>query len=256
MEDANQSQEKQIEAVRKFIKMKVDVIVISPVVETGWDEVLSEAKEAGIPVVMSDREIDTEADLVATYIGADFREEGRRAMRWLRDNVPSGGETLNIMELKGNKGASPTVGRKEGFEEVLKENQDYRIVYSDYGDFTREGGKKIIEEYLAKQEWDVDIIFSHNDDMALGAIEALQEHGIEPGEDVKIVSVDATKEAFEAMIDGTLNCAVECNPLLGTQLMKAVRDMVSGKEMPIRIITEEKVYDQSVAKEMIDQRAY
>lgn len=257
MDDANQSQEKQIAAVRKFIQMKVDVIVISPVVETGWDEVLQEAKQAGIPVVMSDREIDTEADLVATYIGADFQEEGRRAMRWLRDNVPAEGRTMNIMELKGNKGASPTVGRKEGFEEVLKENPDYRIVYSDYGDFTKEGGRQIVEEYLKKRgQWNIDIIFSHNDDMALGAIEALQEQGIRPGVDVKIVSVDATKKAFDAMIDGTLNCAVECTPLLGEPLMKAVRDMVAGKEMPIRIITEEKVYDQSVAKEMIDQRAY
>lgn len=257
LEDANQSQEKQIEAVRKFIEMKVDVIVISPVVETGWDEVLMEAKEAGIPVVMSDREIDTEADLVATYIGADFQEEGRRAMRWLRDNVPANGKEMKIMELKGNKGASPTVGRKEGFEEVLKENPEYRIVHSDYGDFTKEGGKRIVEEYLAEHgDWDIDIIFSHNDDMALGAIEALQDHGINPGVDVKIVSVDATKEAFEAMIDGTLNCAVECNPLLGAPLMKAVRDMMSGKEMPLRIITEEKVYDQTTAEQVIDERAY
>lgn len=256
MEDANQSQEKQIASIRHFIEQKVDAIVISPVVETGWDEVLREAKEAGIPVVMSDRKIDTEADLVATYIGADFIEEGRRAMRWIRDNVPSYGKVINIMELQGNEGASPTVERKEGFEEVLEEHSRYQLSYSAYGDFTREGGRKVVEDYLEKHQWDIDVIFSHNDDMAFGAIEALKEHGIRPGVDVKIISVDATREAFEAMIQGELNCAVECNPLLGEPLMKAIRDMMSGKEMPLRIITEEKVYDQTVAKELIHQRAY
>lgn len=256
VEDANQSQEKQIASIRHFIEQKVDAIVISPVIETGWDEVLREAKEAGIPVVMSDRKIDTEADLVATYIGADFIEEGRRAMRWIRDNVPTYGKVVNIMELQGNEGASPTVERKEGFEEVLGENSQYQLSYSAYGDFTKEGGRQVVEEYLEKRQWDIDVIFSHNDDMAFGAIEALKKHGIRPGIDVKIISVDATREAFEAMIQGELNCSVECNPLLGEPLMKAIRDMMAGKEMPLRIITEEKVYDQTVAKDLIHQRAY
>lgn len=256
LEDADQSQEKQIESLRRFIQMKVDVIVISPVMETGWDEVLGEAKEAGIPVVMSDRKIDTAADLVTTYIGADFLEEGRRAMRWIRDQVPAYGGLVNIMELQGNEGASPTVERKEGFEEVLKENSQYQLIYSVHGDFTFEGGKQAVEAYLAEHEWDIDVIFCHNDDMAFGAIQALEEHGLRPGTDTKIISVDATKEAFTAMIEGKLNCAVECNPLLGAPLMKALRDLVAGKEMPIRIITEEKVYDQTVAKDLINERAY
>ena len=163
---------------------------------------------------------------------------------------------MNILELKGNKGASPTEERGKGFAEVLKECPEYQIIYSEYGDFTYEGGKEVVEQYLQSHDWDVDIIYAHNDDMALGAIETLEQHGISPGTDVKIISVDGTEDAFHAMVAGKLNCAVECNPLLGAPLMKAVRDMVAGKEMPVRIITEEKVYDQSVAEDLISQRAY
>lgn len=256
-EDANQSQERQIAAIRRFIEEEVDVIVVSPVVETGWEDVLGEAKKAGIPVVMSDRKIETEQEeLTTTYIGADFLEEGRRAMRWVRDNVKPDNGRVNILELKGNKGASPTEERGMGFEEIMKDYPEYQIVYSEYGDYTYEGGKEIIEKYLETEQWDVDVIYSQNDDMALGAIQALENHGISPGVDVKIVSVDGTREAFQAMVDGKLNCAVECNPLLGAPLMKAIRDMVAGKEMPLRIITEEKIYDQSVTEDLIKTRAY
>ena len=256
-EDANQSQQKQIEAIRKFIKMGVDVIVVSPVVDSGWDEILKETKAAGIPVLASDRKIAVENDdWIMTYIGADFLEEGRRAMRWIRDNVPPDKDCMKIMELQGNEGASPTVERKQGFEEVLKDNKQYKIVHSEYGDYTIEGGRNIIKNYLESHEWDIDIIYAQNDDMAIGAIEELEKNGIAPGTDVKIVSVDGTREAFEAMIDGKLNCAVECNPLLGPQLMKAIQDLVAGKELPLLIITEEKWYDQSMAKEYLRSRKY
>lgn len=254
---ADQSQERQIAAIRKFIKEKMDVIVVSPVVEDGWLEVLQEAKDAGIPVVLTDRKINAGEDLINTYIGADFLEEGRRAMRWLASNTqPAGGEKIKIMELQGNKGASPTVERHEGFVEILQEEPEYEITYSVNGDFTYEGGKNAVEDYLDEHDWDMQAIYAHNDDMALGAVEALKAHGLNPGKDVVIISVDGTKEAFEAMIQGTLNCAVECNPLLGPPLMKAVRDMISGREMPLRIITEEKVYDQTTAEEDIKGRLY
>jgi simple sugar transport system substrate-binding protein len=256
-EDANQSQKKQIEAVRKFIDMKVDVIVISPVVDNGWDEILQEAKKAGIPVLLSDRKISTEDDsLFTTYIGADFIEEGRRAMRWIKENVHNEKGISKILEIQGTLGASPTVERNQGFEEVMSGYPDYKIVYSKSGDFTYEGGKKVIEEYLQTHEWDIDAIFAHNDDMALGSIEALEANGIKPGVDVSIVSVDGTRKAFEAMIDKKLNCVVECSPLLGPQLMKAVQDLMSGKELPLRIITEEKVYTQEDAKSVIRSRKY
>jgi len=258
-DDANQSQERQIAAIRNFIEEDVDVIVVSPVVEDGWEEILQEAKDAGIPVIMSDRNVKLKngsEDLTTTYIGADFIEEGRRAMRWIRDNVKPDKPQMNILQLQGNEGASPTVERSAGFDEVLEECPEYKVVFSDYGDFTFEGGKRIVEKYLAASGADIDIIFSQNDDMALGAIEALEEWGILPGEEIKIVSVDATSAAFQAMVDGKLNCAVECNPMLGNQLMKVVRDLVSGKPMPLRIITEEKIYDENTAENLIKQRPY
>lgn len=259
VENADQSQERQFEAIRTFIEEGVDVIVVSPVVETGWDEVLREAKAAGIPVIMSDRNVVTEnreENLTTTYLGADFVEEGRRAMRWLRDNVQSDSGGMKIMEIMGNEGASPTEERGQGFREILAETPGYEITYAEYGDFTYEGGRKVIQDYLAENEWDIDIIFSHNDDMALGAITELKAHGINPDDDVKIVSVDATTEAFEAMVRGELSCAVECNPIFGPQLMKAIRDLCSGKQMPFRIITDEKVFDQSVADYYIRKRRY
>ncbi len=259
LENADQSQEKQFEAIRMFIKEQVDVIVVSPVVETGWDEVLREAKNSGIPVIMSDRNValeNREENLTTTYLGADFIEEGRRAMRWLRDNSDSKEGKQSILEIMGNEGASPTVERSKGFREILSENPAYYIKYSDHGDFTYEGGREVVKKYLEENDWDIDIIFSHNDDMALGAIEELKAHGIKPGEDVKIVSVDATREAFAAMVRKELSCAVECNPIIGDQLMKAVRDLHSGKQMPFRIITEEKIYDQDMAEDYINKRAY
>lgn len=256
-EDANQSQEKQIGAIKKFIDMKVDVIVISPVVDNGWEDILLEAKKARIPVLLSDRKIDVEDDsLYSTYIGADFIEEGRRAMRWIEDNVKSQENHTKILEIQGTLEASPTVERKQGFEEVMYNNKKYQIVYSKSGDYTYKGGKEVIEEYMNTHEWDIDAIFAHNDDMALGAIKALESYGIKPGKDVKIVSVDGTRKAFDAMMDGKLNCVVECSPLLGPQLMKAIQDLMNGKELPLRIITDEKVFTENEAKEAISSRKY
>lgn len=256
-EDANQSQENQIAAIKKFIAMKVDVIVISPVVDNGWDDILQEAKQAGIPVLLSDRKITVDDNsLYSTYIGADFIEEGRRAMRWIKENVPKNEEPINILEIQGTLEASPTVERKQGFEEIMNHYPEYHIEYSESGNYTYDGGKEVIEKYMENHEWNIDVIYAHNDDMALGAISALESYGIKPGKDVKIVSVDGTKKAFEAMISGKLNCVVECSPLLGPQLMKAIQDLMNGKELPLRIITDEKVYTQDEAKEAKNSRKY
>jgi len=256
-EDANQVQEEQFEAIRKFIDMKVDIIVLSPVVDTGWEDILQEAKAAEIPVILSDRKISVEDDeLFLTYLGAEFLEEGRSAMRWIVENVPSDADGVSILELQGTIGASPATDRKKGFEEILIQHPEYKIVYSEVGYFTYKDGKNIIEKYLSEHEWDIDVIFAHNDDMALGAIEALEENGIKPGVDVKIVSVDGTKEAFKALIDGKLNCSVECNPLLGPQLIKAIKDLMTGEELPLRIITEGEIFTKEEAKSSIKGRKY
>jgi simple sugar transport system substrate-binding protein len=256
-DDADQSQEKQIEAIRRFIDLKVDVIVLSPVVDTGWEVVLQEAKSVGIPVILSDRKIIVEdEELFTTYLGADFLEEGRNAMRWIIDHIPEDSDGVNILELQGTIGASPATGRKEGFEQILAQYPDYQIIHSESGDFTYEGGKKIVEDYLAEHDWNIDVIFAHNDDMALGAIDALEENHLKPGEEVKVVSVDGTKEAFRAIMDGKLNCTVECTPLLGPQLMKAIKDLMSGKELPLRIITGGKIYTQNDAAKAYKSRKY
>lgn len=177
-------------------------------------------------------------------------------MRWIAANVKPEHGQVKTMEFQGTVGASPSEERKRGFEEQMVGHPEYKIVFSRSGDFTYEGGRQIIEAYLEQYPWDIDVIYAHNDDMALGAVDALEAHGIRAGSDVVIVSVDGTKEAFKAMVEGRLNCAVECNPLLGPQLMKAVQDLMEGKELPLRIITEEKVYDQTDAKAVMKERKY
>lgn len=256
--DADNNQNKQIEAVRQFIEDDMDVIVLSPSTDQGWEEVLMEAKAAGIPVLLSDREIQGDGNLYQTFIGADFVEEGRRAARWMIENVQEKNGTVRILEIQGSQGASPTIDRSRGFTQVLDQNPSYqhKVVWSQCGDYTRQGGKEVIEEYCRTHVWNIDVIFSHNDDMALGAIEALEARGIQPGKDVKIISVDGIRDALKALEQGKINCVVECSPLLGPQLMKAIHDVVTGRELPLRYITDESVFTQETPIEFFRNRVY
>lgn len=254
--DGEQRQEKQIAAIRSFIAQRVDVIAFSPIVESGWEEVLNEAKAAGIPVVLTDRAVDVKDDsLWITFMGSDFVEEGRRAARWLvgamNDTSP-----VHIAEIQGTLGSAPAIDRKAGFEEVLRSHPNFRVVISEAGDFTKAGGYTVMKGFLAKKGDTIDALFAHNDDMAVGAIRAIEEYGLRPGKDIVIVSVDAARGAFKAMIAGKLNCTVECNPLLGEQLMKAVKDYMFGKELPTRIITDERVFPAEVASREMANRKY
>lgn len=252
--DAQQKQENQIKAIRNFIAQGVDVIAFSPVVETGFEAVLREAKAAGIPVILTDRAVDVEDDsLWVTFMGSDFVEEGRRAARWVIENV---GEELNVVELQGTVGSAPAIDRKVGFEEVIADHPGIKITRSQSGDFTRAGGKEVMEAFLKADGDNIDVLYAHNDDMALGAIQAIKDYGLDPGEDIKIVSIDAVRGAFEAMIAGDLNCTVECSPLLGPQLFDAVEALAAGEAIPKRIVTEEGVFPAEVAEEVIAQRKY
>ena len=253
--DAQQKQENQIQAIRSFIAQGVDVIAFSPVVETGWEPVLREAQAAGIPVVLSDRAVDvTDESLYVTFIGSDFVEEGRRAGRWLAE--ATGGQAL-IAELSGTPGSAPAIDRKQGFEEILSAHPGMKIVKSQSGDFTRAKGKEVMESFLKSPEGaTLTALFAHNDDMALGAIQALEEAGIQPGKDVRIVSIDAVRGAFEAMVQGKLNCTVECNPLIGPQLFDAVEAIVAGQSVPKRVVTEEGVFEAATAAEVLPTRQY
>jgi len=253
--DAQQKEENQIKAIRSFIAEGVDVIAFSPVVETGFEPVLQEAKKAGIPVVLSDRAVKvSDPSLYACFLGSDFIEEGRRAGN---EAVKLTDGKANIAELVGTVGSAPAIDRKKGFEEILKSHPDMKIIMSQSGDFTRAKGKEVMEAFLkAPNAKDINLLFAHNDDMALGAIQAMEEAGIKPGVDIKIVSIDGVRGAFEAMKDGKLNVTVECNPLLGPQLFDLIEAVAAGKEVPKRVVTQEGVYEQSQAAAELPKRQY
>jgi galactofuranose transport system substrate-binding protein len=259
--DAQQKQENQIKAIRSFIAQRVNVIAFSPVVETGWEPVLREAKAARIPVILTDRAVSVKDEsLWLSFLGSDFVEEGRRAAKWLVGYAPiqelaAKGE-VNIVELQGTVGSAPAIDRKKGFEEVLKDQPKFKIIRSQTGDFTRAKGKEVMEAFLKAEGKKINVLYAHNDDMAIGAIQAIEEAGLKPGKDVVIVSIDAVKGAFEAMIAGKLNCTVECNPQLGPQLMRLVKDVVAGKQVPRRIVTQESVFPQESAAREFPNRKY
>ncbi|WP_026119726.1 ABC transporter substrate-binding protein [Nocardiopsis ganjiahuensis] len=251
--DAQQKQENQIRAIRSFVQQNVDVIAFSPVVETGWDAVLLEAQRADIPVILTDRAIDSEDDtLYETFLGSDFVEEGRKAGEWLVDNAE--GET-NVVELQGTTGAAPAIDRKEGFEEVIADHPDIEVIATQTGDFTRSGGKEVMEAFLRSHD-DIDVVYAHNDDMGLGAIEAIRAAGMEPGEDIQIITVDAVQAGMEALAEGDINFIVECNPLLGDQLMELVEQVVADEEVPKRIEVEETTFTQEEAQAALPDRKY
>jgi len=253
--DAQQKQENQIKALRSFIAQGVDVIAFSPVVETGWEPVLREIKQAGIPVILSDRAVNvTDDSLYVTFIGSDFTEEGRNAARWLIKKMDG---KANVAELVGTPGSAPAIDRKKGFEEVIKDAPGIKFIKSQSGDFTRAKGKEVMEAFLKSPEGkQINALYAHNDDMALGAIQAIEEAGLKPGKDIVIVSIDGVKGAFEAMVEGKLNCTVECNPLIGPQLFDAVEAVMAGKKLPKRTAVKEGVYDESAAKESLPTRQY
>lgn len=256
--DAQQKQENQVKALRSFIAQKVDVIAFSPVVESGWDTVLREAKAAKIPVILTDRAVNVaDKSLYVTFIGSDFVEEGRRAGQWLLEHAKKTPDaTLNIVELQGTVGSAPAIDRKAGFLEVVGKNPKMKIIRSQTGDFTRAKGKEVMEAFLKAEGKKINVLYAHNDDMAIGAIQAIEEAGMKPGKDIIIISIDGVKGAFEAMIAGKLNVTVECSPLLGPQLMSVARDVVAGKPVPARITTVEGVFPAEVAAKEFPNRKY
>ena len=258
--DAQGKQENQIAAIRSYIQQKVDVIAFSPVVETGWDAVLQEAKAAGIPVILTDRAVDSEdTSLYKTFIGSDFVVEGERAGQWLVDNAAdsdvNGDGTINVVQLEGTAGAAPAIDRAEGFADVIADDPSIEVTASQTGDFTRDGGKQVMESFLQSDD-SIDVVYAHNDDMGLGAIEAIEAAGLTPGEDIKIITVDAVKDGMIALSEGKINFIVECSPLLGPQLMDLAEKVVAGEEVEPRILTEETTFTQEQAIEALPDRQY
>ncbi|WP_326586697.1 ABC transporter substrate-binding protein [Streptomyces sp. NBC_01294] len=254
--DAQQKQENQIKAIRTFIQQKVDVIAFSPVVESGWDTVLKEAKDAGIPVILTDRAVDTkDTSLYKTFLGSDFVKEGKSAGEWLTGAYANEQGPVNIVELQGTTGSAPANDRKAGFADAIRTDGKFKIVASQTGDFTRAKGKEVMQAFLKSQK-DIDVLYAHNDDMALGAIQAIEESGKKPGTDIKVISVDGIKDAFVAMTEGKINVVVECNPMLGDQLMELAKKVVAGENVPTRVETQEGVFTQDQAAAALPSRNY
>ena len=256
--DAQQRQENQVKAIRSFIAQRVDVIAFSPVVETGWETVLREAKNAKIPVILTDRAVKvSDPSLYASFIGSDFVEEGRRAGRWLLEYAKKNpGKPMNIVELQGTTGAAPANDRKKGFAEAIAANPTMKIIRSQTGDFTRAKGKEVMEAFLKSEGKNINVLYAHNDDMAIGAIQAIEEAGLKPGKDIVIVSIDGVRGAFEAMMQGKLNATIECNPLLGPTLMQTAQAVVAGKPVAQRITVTEGVFPAEVAAKEFPNRKY
>jgi galactofuranose transport system substrate-binding protein len=251
--DAQQKQDNQIKAVEELIIQKVDVIGISPIVETGWEGVFEEARNAGIPIILVDRRAAVPEDLYVSYLGSDFLEEGRNAARQM---VRLMNGKANIVELMGTTDSAPANDRYKGFREILKDYPDMRIIDSQDGDFTLAKGKEVMQAFLKIYGKDITAVFAQNDDMGLGAIQAIEEYGLKPGVDIKIVSVDAVHGAFEAMIAGKLNATVECNPLLGPQFFELALKVVNGEPVPKWMPSKEGIFLPDTALQILPTRKY
>ena len=243
--DAQQKQENQIKAIRGFIAQGVNAILVAPVVATGWDEVLAEAKEANIPVVLLDRGVDAPEDLYLTSVASDQVKEGRVAGQWLVDKVAD--KDCKVVELQGTVGSTPAINRKKGFEEAIAGHGNISIVRSQTGDFTRAKGKEVMEGFLKAEGGGKSIcaLYAHNDDMAVGAIQAIKEAGLKPGTDIKIVSIDAVPDIFQAMAKGEANATVELTPNMAGPAFEALNAYLKDKKEPKKWIqTESKLYTQ------------
>lgn len=252
--DAQQKQENQIKALNTFIAQKVDAIILAPVVETGWEPVLKAAKRAKIPVVLVDRGVKvSDESLYATLIASDFVEEGRRAAEWLAKKTDG---KANIVELQGTPGAAPAIDRKKGFEQGIAGHPGMKVIKSQTGDFTRAKGKEVMEAFLKSEGKNINAVYAHNDDMALGAIQAIEEAGMKPGKDILVVSIDGLKSAFEAIVAGKLNVTVECNPLLGPAAFDAIEAIKAGKDIPKKTVVKDELFDETNAAAALPNRKY
>jgi ABC-type sugar transport system substrate-binding protein len=226
------------------------------VIESGWDAVLNEAKRAQIPVILTDRAVDSQdTSLYKTFLGSDFVKEGHLVGQWVLEEYADDPGPVNIAELQGTTGSAPAIDRKEGFTAELSADPKFKIVQSQTGEFTRAKGKEVMEAFL-KSGKDIDLLFAHNDDMGLGAIEAIEGAGLKPGKDIKIVTIDAVRDGMQALADGKINFIAECNPLLGPQLMDLVKKVVAGEEIPPRVETEETTFTQEEAEAALPDRQY
>lgn len=265
--DAQQKQENQIKAIRSFIAQDVDIIAFVPIVETGWDTVLKEAKDAKIPVIIVDRDAKlSDESLYVAKIGTNMVTEGEKVFKWIDEYMAAqnkkprdGGDKYNIVVLEGTVGSSAAVGRSKGFNDAMTSSPNaakYNILQSQTGEFTRQKGQEVMESFLKSDRDKIDILFAHNDDMALGAIQAIEAAGLKPGQDITVISIDGVKGIFQAMIEGKANCTVECNPLQGDLLMETAKKILNGETVEKQVYVEEGVFSADVAEKVMPERKY
>lgn len=258
LENANQKQENQIAAIRRFIAYKVDAIVFSPVVEEGWDNVLLEAKDAGIPVILVDRDINTEQEgLTTCLIGADFYKEGVMAAEYLiRKADRLGLEHVNIVEITGTEHSTPMRQRQAGFMDTIAGDGRMNVLESIDGDFLKSRGAECMRYYLEKYGDTIDIVFSHNDEMTIGALPEIEKAGLVPGKDIIIISIDGGQEAIDVLKAGKINCVVECTPKLGKELMETAIKLKNGEKVESVIHPVEQVFSDEMNVSAIAPRGY
>ena len=257
-ENANQKQENQIAAIRRFIAYKVDVIAFSPIVEEGWDNVLMEAKEAGIPVILVDRDVNIQnKELTTCLIGADFYSEGVAAGQYLIRKADSLGlEHVKIVEITGTEDSTPMRKRQAGFMNTISDDERMEVIKSVNGDFLKSRGAECMRSLLEEYGDEIDVVFSHNDEMTLGAIPEIEAAGYKPGEDIIIISIDGGQEAIDVLKAGKINCVVECTPMLGSELMETALKLKAGEEVDRLIHPKEEVFSDEQDLSQIGPRGY
>nr|WP_144223431.1 ABC transporter substrate-binding protein [Mesorhizobium amorphae] len=245
--DAAGSAAKQVADVNSMIAQGVDLIFLAPREEKPLIPAVLAAKKAGIPVILLDRSVDPKLAVAGkdyvTFIGSDFVEEGKRVAEWLVKNA--NGKT-KIIELEGTTGSSPANDRKKGFDEAIKAAGGFEIVASQSGDFARDKGRQVAEALLQAHP-DANVIYAHNDEMALGAIAALEAAGKKPGTDVLVLSIDGGKEAVQAIADGKIGAVVECNPRFGPIAYETLKRYAGGEKIEAWVKNKDKFYDTSNA---------
>ncbi len=261
-DDAQQKQENQLKAVRNFILQKVDYIIVDPIVETGWDAVLKEAKDAGIPVILADRSVKVEdEELYTCWVGSSFEQEGRSAGEWLREYLKKQGredEEIRIVTLQGTLGSTAQIGRTEGFGKVLEQEKNWVMLDQQSGDFTQAKGQEVMEEFLKNYDR-IDVVVCENDNMAFGAIEAIKKADKTCGPDGEIIilSFDAGRAALETLLDKDINAVFECNPKLGPLVSEIIRKLERGESVEKIQYVEEVYFDSTMdLEQIIEERTY
>lgn len=261
MENAKQRQDNQFAAVRTFILEGVDCIIIAPTVEDGWDTVLKEVQDAGIPVIIMDRSVSvSDKDLYLTNIGSDFLEQGNMAVRWLEKETSSlpSDDTIRILHLQGTYGATAQLLRTKALEVAVASHNNWEFAAQLYGDFTEAKAYEVVTDFL-KNDKDIDVIYSENDNMTYGAMRALDDAGISYGKNgqVKIISFDATKKALQYCLEGKIDLCVECNPLHGPGVEELIKKYRNGEVIPKHVYVEETAFTASdLSQTFIDSREY